>query len=304
MSERALSLSKTGDPTGQMVSAAKFAAAALARLGWSLLSIGFFASLWELAWVIGWANPHLLPPPHIFLGNILGQAKYFSPALRWQIGVAAAEQPSPLMAVLSTIAATSARVLAGLALATVLSIALGIGIRRYRFVDRLTLPTVLFLAPVSPIAWLPVSIFLFGIGNPPAIFMVFIALFFTMTLATIAQVDGVSESLIDVGRTMGATSSQIYWRIVIPAIAPGLLVVIRMNMFAAWMVVLLAEATGVGSGLGQVIMLARNTFNPSLVFFTITLIGLLGFASDWALRQVQQKLLYWAPQQRAGARRE
>jgi len=64
---------------------------------------------------------------------------------------------------------------------------------------------------------------------------------------------------------------------------------------------LLAEATGVGSGLGQVIMLARNTFNPSLVFFTITLIGLLGFASDWALRQVQRRLIYWAPQQSGGA---
>jgi len=168
----------------------------------------------------------------------------------------------------------------------------------------LTLSTILFLAPVSPLAWLPVSIFLSCIGNPPAIFMVFIALFFTMTLATIAEIDGVSESLIDVGRTMGATRGQIYRRIIIPAIAPGLLVVIRMNMFAAWMVVLLAEATGVGSGLGQIIMLARNTFNPSLVFFTITLIGLLGFASDWALRQVQHKVLYWAPRQTVGAPRE
>jgi NitT/TauT family transport system permease protein len=297
MSEHALRLPTSSNFARELGRAAKLVAAGLARLGWSLFSIGFFAGLWELAWAFGWTNPHLLPPPHIFLGHILEQAKYFSPALRWSVGVAPDEQPSPLMAVLSTVAATSARVLAGLVLATILSIALGIGIRRYRFVDRLTLPTVLFLAPVSPIAWLPVSIFLFGIGNPPAIFMVFIALFFTMTLATIAQIDGVAESLIDVGRTMGATRGQIYRRIIIPAIAPGLLVVIRMNMFAAWMVVLLAEATGVGSGLGQVIMLARNTFNPSLVFFTITLIGLLGFASDWALRQVQRRLIYWAPQQ-------
>jgi NitT/TauT family transport system permease protein len=64
--------------------------------------------------------------------------------------------------------------------------------------------------------------------------------------------------------------------------------------------VLLAEATGVGSGLGQIIMLARNTFNPSLVFFTITLIGLLGFASDWLLRQAQRRLIYWAPQSVGG----
>ena len=62
------------------------------------------------------------------------------------------------------------------------------------------------------------------------------------------------------------------------------------------MVVLVAESTGVGYGLGQVIMLARNTFNPSLVFFTIALIGLLGFFSDWLLRQIQKRVLYWVPE--------
>jgi len=271
--------------------------AVLTNIAWALFSVGFFAGIWELAWALGWTSERLLPPPHIFLGNFLDQARYFSPALRWGVGVDPSEVPPPLVSVLLTMLATSARVVGGLVLATVLSITLGIGIRRFLFVERLTLPTVLFLAPVSPIAWLPVAVFLFGIGNPPAIFMVFIALFFTMTLATIAEVDGVNRNLINVGRTMGASRAQIYWRIIIPAIAPGLLVVLRMNMFAAWMVVLLAEATGVGSGLGQIIMLARNTFNPSLVFFTITLIGLLGFTSDWLLRLVQRRFLYWSPRQ-------
>ena len=71
---------------------------------------------------------------------------------------------------------------------------------------------------------------------------------------------------------------------------------LRLNLFGAWMVVLVAESTGVGFGLGQVIMMARNTFNPSLVFFTIALIGLLGFLSDWALRIVQRRILYWVPE--------
>lgn len=267
----------------------------LSRLAWTLFSLGFFAGLWELAWALGFTNPRLLPPPHVFLGSFLDQAKFFSPALRWSVGTAPEELPSPLMAVLGTMAATTARVMAGLTFATVLAVSLGITIRRYPFAERLTLPTIQFLAPVSPIAWLPVAVFMFGIGNPPAIFMVFIALFFTMTLATIAEIDGVNRNFINVGRTVGASRGQIYRRIILPAIAPGLLVVLRMNLFAAWMVVLLAEATGVGSGLGQIIMLARNTFNPSLVFFTITLIGLLGFASDWVLRFLQRRYLFWAP---------
>jgi NitT/TauT family transport system permease protein len=163
-------------------------------------------------------------------------------------------------------------------------------------IEKLTLPTITLLSPVSPIAWLPIAIFLFGIGDAPAIFMVVIALFFHMVLATISQIDGVNRNLINVARTMGASKFQIYTRVIIPAILPGLLVVLRLNLFGAWMVVLVAESTGVGYGLGQVIMLARNTFNPSLVFFTIALIGVLGFLSDWALRMLQKRILYWVPE--------
>jgi len=70
-----------------------------------------------------------------------------------------------------------------------------------------------------------------------------------------------------------------------------------MNLFGAWMAVLMAGATGVGYGLGQMIMLARNTFDPSQVLFTIGLIGVLGFSSEFALRQVQRKLLYRVPRE-------
>jgi len=188
------------------------------------------------------------------------------------------------------------RVAAGLLIASILSIAVGVAIRYFKLFDRLVLPTITLLSPVSPIAWLPVAIFVFGIGNAPAIFMVVIALFFHMVLSTVNQIDGVNKNLISVARTMGATKRQIYGRVIIPAILPGLLVVLRLNLFGAWMVVLVAESTGVGYGLGQVIMMARNTFNPSLVFFTIALIGLLGFLSDWLMRLIQRRILYWVPQ--------
>jgi len=267
--------------------------AALPGLGWGLASVSLFACLWEFLWAVNLADPRLLPPPHIFLGNFPDQLKFFNTAQRWQIGVAQSGAPSPFAALLYTIAASAARVFAGLAIAAVLSIAVGVAIRYFKAVERLVLPTVTLLSPVSPIAWLPVSIFMFGIGNAPAIFMVVVALFFHIVLATVTQIDGVSRNLIDVARTMGATKAQTYGRVIVPAILPGLLVVLRLNLFAAWMVVLVAESTGVGYGLGQVIMMARNTFNPSLVFFTIALIGVLGFVSDWLMRVVQRRVLYW-----------
>ena len=265
------------------------------KIGWTLVSVGCFAGLWELLWAFGVSDPKLLPPPHVFLGDLVEQARFFNTAQRWQIGVGMNGGPSPAMAVLITVLASTGRVLAGLFLASVLSILVGVAIRYFVLFERLTLPTITLLAPVSPIAWLPVAIFMFGIGNAPAIFMVFIALFFTMVLSTIHQIDGVNRNYLNVARTMGASKRQIYGRVIVPAILPGLLVVLRLNLFGAWMVVLVAEATGVGYGLGQVIMLARNTFNPSLVFFTITLIGLLGFAFDLLFRLVQRRLLYWVP---------
>lgn len=245
---------------------------------------------------MGWADPKLLPPPHVFIGNFPDQLKFFNTATRWAIGANPADGPTPLQALGITIASTTVRVLVGLLIATVLAVVLGMLIRYYHIVDKLVLPTVTLLSPVSPIAWLPVAIFIFGIGNAPAIFMVVIALFFHMVLATISQIDGVNKNLINVARTMGATKWQTYRKVIVPAILPGLLIVLRMNLFAAWMVVLVAETTGVGYGMGQVIMLARNTFNPSLVFFCIALIGLLGFLFDLMLRIIQRRILYWVPE--------
>lgn len=269
----------------------------VARVGWTMLSIGLFAGIWEFLWAIGWADPKLLPPPHIFLGSIADQGKFFNTATRWQVGKSMADGPSAFVSVMTTIGATTMRVFVGLLIASVLAIGTGVLVRYYKLFDRLVLPTITLLSPVSPIAWLPVAIFIFGIGNGPAIFMVVVALFFHMVLATINQIDGVSNNLINVARTMGAGKRQIYGRVIVPAILPGMLAVLRMNLFGAWMVVLIAESTGVGYGMGQVIMLARNTFNPSLVFFTIAVIGVLGFTFDWLLRQAQKRILYWLPDQ-------
>ena len=267
----------------------------LAKIWWTCLSISLFAGLWELCWAMGWADEKLLPPPHIFLDNIAEQGRFFNTATRWQVGTSMTEGPSAFESVLITGAATTMRVFVGLVLASVLAIAVGVLVRYYRFFDRLVLPTITLLSPVSPIAWLPVAIFLFGIGNAPAIFMVVVALFFHMVLATINQIDTVNTNFINVARTMGASKPQIYVRVIVPAILPGMLQVLRMNLFGAWMVVLVAESTGVGYGMGQVIMLARNTFTPSLVFFTIAVIGVLGFTFDWLLRQAQRRILYWLP---------
>ncbi len=269
-------------------------------LGWTVLSIALFAGIWEFLWFIGWADPRLLPPPHIFLAAIPDQLQYFNTATRWAVGVSQAEAPSGAQSLAITVGATTGRVISGLAIAFTLAVSLGVLIRYNRLLEKLTMPTIMLLSAVSPVAWLPVAVFLLGIGNGPAIFMVVIALFFHMVIATVTHIDNVPRNFVQVARTMGANKRQVYLRVIIPAILPSLLMVLRLNLFGAWMVVLIAETTGVGYGLGQIIMLARNTFNPTLVFVTIFLIGTLGFMTDYALRMVQRRILYWLPEKDSG----
>ena len=260
------------------------------RFAWGIASVACFVALWEFVWAFGLADQRVLPPPHLFLRDFTEQAKFFGSTAQ-----AGEDVESAGRSVLIAVSGTTLRVLVGLALGFVVSVALGIAIRYFRLFGKLVMPTLRMLAPISPLAWLPVAIFVFGIGNGPAVFMVFIAVFFMIVLATISQIDNVPQNYLHVARIMGATRSQIYWHVIIPAILPGLFVILRLNLFGAWMVVLIAEAAGVGSGLGQVVMFARNTFNFTLVCFTMTLIGVLGFLFDIGLREIQRRVLYWLP---------
>lgn len=270
---------------------------ALAGFAWGLVSVGLFAGVWELAWALGWANPLLLPPPHIFLQDFSETLQFFDMTNR----IGSAGDGGGVLALFETIAWTTMRVVLGLGFGFVGGVSIGALIHYFRLFRNLTLPTITLLAPISPVAWLPVSIFLFGIGNVPAIFLVFITVFFAIILSTLSQIENVPKHYIHVARIMGASRWQTFARVILPAILPGLFMTLRLNLFAAWMVVLIAEAIGVGSGLGQIVAMARATFNAKLVFFTMAIIGLAGFLFDWALRQVQRKMLWWVPTKSGGS---
>lgn len=257
--------------------------------GWGVISVGLFAAIWELVWALGWADPLLLPPPHIFLSDLSRTLTYFDTTDR----VGHVGTGGGLLALLTTTGWTTLRVVLGLAIGFVGGVLTGTLIHYFRIVRNLWLPMIGLLAPISPIAWLPVAIFLFGIGNVPAIFLVFITVYFAIVLTTLNQIESVPVNYIHLARIMGASEWQIFIRVVLPAILPGLFMTLRLNLFAAWMVVLIAEAIGVGSGLGQIVSVARSTFNARLVFFTMAIIGLAGFLFDFALRKVQQKVLWW-----------
>ena len=290
MSALPLPVTKPVTPSPPSSSAQSGRATAFVRRAlWWFASVGTFIAIWELCWWKGLADPLMLPPPHMFLANLPEQFKFFDPA-----GARSLEEDGGgLLSVLAVMGWTSMRVVLGLALGFVGAVGVGLAIRYFPVFGKLTLPTLTLLTPISPVAWLPVAIFIFGIGNVPAIFLVFISVFFIIVLSTLSQIDAVPAPYLHVARIMGANKHQLFRHVILPTILPSLFVTLRLNLFAAWMVVLIAEAVGVGSGLGQIIMMARNTFNSSLVFFTMTLIGLLGFSFDRALLWVQRRVLWW-----------
>lgn len=266
----------------------------IAGFGWACVSIGLFAGIWELLWYVEAVNPLLLPPPHLFLQDIPGTLKFFDRTNR----VGSVSSGGGVVALLTTILWTTLRVVTGLAIGFVLGVAVGALLHYSKWARNLLLPTILLLAPISPVAWLPVAIFVFGIGDVPAIFLVFITVFFAIVLSTGSQIASVPINYLHVAKIMGATERQMFWKVILPSILPALFMTLRLNLFGAWMVVLIAEAVGVGTGLGQIVSMARATFNAKLVFFTMAIIGVLGFLSDWALRQVQRRMLWWvAPNQ-------
>jgi NitT/TauT family transport system permease protein len=270
--------------------------ARITALFWGIVSLGLFAAIWETLWYLELINPLLLPPPHLFLQDIPGTLKFFDRSNK----IGHVGGGGGVSALLITIFWTIFRVFTGLALGFACGLALGAALHYFRLLRNLLMPTLLLLAPISPVAWLPVAIFVFGIGDVPAIFLVFITVFFAIVLSTGAQIASVPVNYIQVARIMGATQRQIFWRVVLPSILPSLFMTLRLNLFAAWMVVLIAEAVGVGTGLGQITSMARATFNAKLVFFTMAIIGVLGFLSDGGLRQVQRKMLWWVGPAKGG----
>lgn len=267
--------------------------ATLIDIGWAALSLGLFVTVWEGAWALGLITEASLPPPHIFLSKFPEQLVYF------QTNAVGEQAATGWMAVFQAVAATIYRVFSGLILGFLSGVLLGLLSHYFRLVGKLVMPTVRMLAPISPLAWLPVAVFLYGAGNGPAIFLVFIGIFFIITISAVDEVENVNRNFIQVAENLGATRFQIYREVILPAIAPSLFNILRFNMFGAWMVVLVAEAAGVGTGLGLIILYARNTLNMPLVFVIMTIIGVMGYVTDSLLRILQEKTLYWLPKEQS-----
>jgi NitT/TauT family transport system permease protein len=239
-------------------------------------------ALWEWAAAAGWTGAVLFPPPSVFLR--------YAVESDFRVGFG-----NEAMTIPWAIVASALRVLAGLAIGFAAAIVTGILISASRTVSDFVLPVIRGLAPIAPIAWIPLGIVLFGIGNPTAVFVVFMGIYFILTISTGAAVKAVDERLIKTARSHGASRVQIWTRVIFPSILPQVFTMLRINFFAAWMAVLAAEMVGLKNGLGMMIILGREMFNTKLILLGMCMVGATGYFVDTLLVQIQRRILWWQP---------
>jgi len=230
--------------------------------------------------------------------------------LSWQIAVerqAVHILPTPL-AVLAGIAelaerglllkyivASLFRVTWGYVSAALLAIPIGLMLGWYRRSEMALNPMIQILRPISPLAWIPISILWFGVGDVAAIFLIFLASFLPMTVTAMNAVAGISNVHINAGRNFGLSPTQLVYRVLYPAVAPQLIIGLRITLGIAWLVVVAAEMIAVNSGLGFLIVDARNAGNRyDLVVAGMILIGLIGLLLDTGMRSLERiRSLRW-----------
>ncbi|MBL9012653.1 MAG: ABC transporter permease [Myxococcales bacterium] len=172
------------------------------------------------------------------------------------------------------------RVAWGFSVGVLAAVPLGLVIGRSLQTRAALLPWVNFFRSLSPIAWIPFAIIWFGVGDPPAIFILFIAVFFQLVLATSAAVATVPKIYYRVAEDMSLSPADVLFRVTLQAIMPQLVTALRVAIGVAWMVVVAAEMIAVRSGLGFLIIDARNGLRMDLVVAGMITIGLIGIALD------------------------
>lgn len=192
------------------------------------------------------------------------------------------------------------RLTISVAAAALLAIPLGLAMGRSRVAGDLLEWTVELLRPIAGIAWIPLALFIFGIGQRLPIFIMFYTAFFPLLLGTAAGAQTVDRRLIAAARTMGLSQATIIRQVVVPAALPSVLVSLRLAVAASWTAVVAAELVGAPSGLGYAIEYYRSMLSTPSVMAFIAVIGFLGFLTDRALRWLADALAPWA--QAEGAR--
>ena len=236
------------------------------RFVWPLVTATVFLSVWHF--LVRWSGTTVFPGPldvERGLGELLGRG------VLW-----------------AYIADSLGRVAVGFTVAALLGIPLGLTLGWYPTAAQVINPLLQMLRPISPIAWIPLAIVWFGIGDAAAMYLIFLGAFFPITVTAMNGVRNVPSMFRRSGRNFGLRPAQLLTRIVFPAALPQIIVGLRIALGIAWLVVVAAEMIAVDSGLGYLVIDARNSGKRyDLVVAAMLMIGLIGLILDLGFRRLE-----------------
>ncbi len=193
------------------------------------------------------------------------------------------------------IGASLMRVAAGFLLAVIVAVPLGLWMGWVKGAYITLNPLFQILRPISPIAWIPIAILWFGVGNASPIFLIFISSVFPMIVQTTVGVHTIERRFLRAAENFGVSRATLFRQVVIPAVLPQVLIGMRIGLGVAWLVVVAAEMIALRTGLGFLIMDSRNAGNRyDLVISGMIIIGLIGLMLDGGMRLLEgHKLVRW-----------
>jgi NitT/TauT family transport system permease protein len=260
----------------------------LREIGVGMVAPAVVVALWQLVASLGWVNPQVLPSPLAVVQKWIAYLLPLQPHTEgsWFLWAMSGE-------LLVDSCTSMYRVLLGFAIGAGLALPLGLAMGASQRVYTWFNPLVQLLRPIPPIAYIPLAILWFGLGNPPAVFLIALGAFFPVLMNTIAGVRQVDGIYLRAARNLGASGSTMFLRVILPAAVPYILAGVRIGIGTAFIVVIVSEMIAVNNGLGFRILEAREYFWSDKIMAGMITIGMLGLAIDVAMNRLNNHLLRW-----------
>jgi len=251
----------------------------LSRVVIGAISLVFFVMIWDRA-AASIRSPYL-PLPYDVLKALISMLVFNQ-----------VDHTGRLMS--EHISASVFRVLYGFVLAALVGVPVGLFTGWSWHVESATNPIIEVIRPIPPLAWIPFAIKFFG--DPfNTVFIVFIGAIFPTILSTVAGVKAIDPILVDAAKTLGATRSKLFTKVVVPSSAPSITTGLRIGLGVGWMCIVAAEMVGVKTGgLGYYILVMMDIGRFENVFAGMILIGIIGFIMVTAMSYLERRLSKWA----------
>ncbi len=236
---------------------------------------------WHLASTLGWVSLVFLPHPSAILRALgrLVSTGYVDSTLLQHTG------------------ASLARVFAALAFSILVAVPAGLLIATSPIGRGILDPIIEFLRPLPPLAYLPLVIIWFGIGETAKVLVILLSMIPAITIATAAGVRGVSRSQVNAARAFGATRLQLLSGVLLPGAIPSMLTGIRIALGAGWTTLVAAELVAAGRGLGYMIQSAAQFLVTDVVIAGILVISAIAFTFEALLRLIERRFVPWSHNQ-------